>query len=693
MKNPLLQQTEYPIFSTIKPKYIEPALDQILQDNRAAIKTLLQQKSFTWKNLMQPLEELGERLHMMWATVQHLNGVVNTKPLRDAYNACLPKLSEYATEIGQNSELFKAIKTIADSKEYKTLDIAQKKIISNDLRDFKLAGVALPSKEKKQFAKIQQKLAQLTSNFADNVLDATNGWSKLITKKAELKGFTKHALDAAKAAAEQHQQKGWLITLEQPSYSAVMMYADSRELRQEVYSAYVTRASELGPNAKKWDNSKVMQDIMQQRVKLAQLLKFKNYAELSLATKMAKSTRNVTGFLRKLARKAKLKAYLEYKTLQKFAKQEDKITDLEPWDLAYYSEKLRQQKYNISEDELKAYFPEQQVLSGMFKLVKKLFGITVKEMHNLDTWHPDVKVFELYDKNKNLRSIFYMDLYARPHKQSGAWMNDFRARRKLPDGSIQIPIAYIVCNFSAPVGKTPSLLTHRDVETVFHEFGHALQHMLTTVDHADVAGINGIPWDAVELASQFMENWCWQKPVLDMISKHYKTGKRLPKKLFDNMVAAKNFQSGLQILRQIEFALFDFRLHMEFDTKQQQQIQDILKSVRKNVAVIPTANFNRFQHSFAHIFAGGYDAGYYSYKWAEVLASDAFAKFEHDGLFNATTGQKYLQCILEPGGSIDPMILFKRFRGRKPRINALLKYNGIEDESRTAQKLSCRSCY
>lgn len=676
MQNPLLEQTEYPVFSTIKPQHIEPALTQILKECRAELKKLLRQKDFSWDNLMQPLEEMDEKLHVMWATVGHLNAVISTTPLREAHDACLPALSAYATEIGQNQQLYDAIKNIATAKTYRNLAVAQKKIISDDLRDFKLAGVALPPKAKQQFATLQQQLAQLSSKFSNNLLDATNGWTKLITHKSELKGLTNHAIKAANIAAEQHKQQGWLLTLEQPSYLAVLTHADLRQLRQEVYDAYITRASDQGPNAGKWDNTQVMHEIVTDRTKLAHLLDFNNFAEYSLASKMAKSTPTVIRFLNKLAKYSSAQAKAEYKELQQFALQ-DGVEQLQPWDLTYYSEKLKQQKYNVSQEELRPYFTEPQVLAGMFKLVKRLFGITIKTIENADIWHKDVKVFELYDAKKVLRSRFYLDLYARPNKQSGAWMNDFRARRRLPDNSIQIPVAYIVCNFNTPIGDDPSLLTHRDVETIFHEFGHGLQHMLTTVDYADVAGINGVPWDAVELASQFMENWCWHKPVLDLISKHYKTGKKLPQKLFDNMVAAKNFQSGLQMLRQLEFSLFDFRLHLEFDSRQKHQIQKILDDVRQQFSVLPHVDYNRFQHGFAHIFGGGYAAGYYSYKWAEVLASDAFAKFEEDGIFNPDTGQAYLECILEPGGSVDPMVLFKKFRGRAPKLDALLQHSGI----------------
>ncbi|MCK4608939.1 MAG: oligopeptidase A [Gammaproteobacteria bacterium] len=676
-QNSLLAKNQFPVFSTVKPRHVLPALEQILTENRATINRLLQEKNPSWENLIQPLEELDDRLHTMWGLVSHLNAVVNSSALRKVYNAVLPQLSAYFTELGQNTKLYKAINKIAASPAYKNLTIAQKKIIANELRDFKLSGVALSPRDKQQFAKLQTQLAALSAKFSENLLDATCGWARLVTNKKELTGIPKHALQLAKAAAKTHKKTGWMFTLEQPSYLAVIAYADNHNLRQEIYTAYVTRASDQGPNAGRWDNSKVMADILQARTKEANLLKFDNYAEYSLAPKMARTPKQVLTFLRKLAKCSHAKAKQEFAELQKFAQEQFSVTDLQPWDLAYYSEKLRQHQYSISQEDLRPYFPEPQVLTGMFKLVKRLYGITVTEVNNLDVWHQDVKVFALHGRKKNLISYLYMDLYARPQKQGSAWMNDYCGRRKLVDGNLQLPIAYIICNFSAPIGKRSALFTHSDVLTLFHEFGHSLQHMLTKVDYAGVAGINGVPWDAVELPSQFMENWCFEKSILNLIAKHYKTGKPLPKKLYDRMIAAKNFQTGLQMLRQLEFSLFDFRLHMEFDAKQKNQIQTILDSVRKEMAVTPQAPFNRFQHGFSHIFGGGYAAGYYSYKWAEVLASDAFAKFQEDGLFNKETAASFLHNILEAGGAVDPMILFKRFRGRAPKIDALLQQCGV----------------
>jgi oligopeptidase A len=679
MQNPLLEKTAFPVFSNIKPKHIVPALEQILSQNRIAIKKLLaQKKPFIWQNLMQPLEELDDRLHVMWAKIEHLHYVVDSKSLRSAYNTSLPKLYSYLIEIAQNVKLYKAIQSIAENKvQYKKLDISQKKIITNILRDFKLSGIALKPKAKRHFAKLQKSLSQLSNKFSENVLDATQSWAHDVTDKNELKGIPSHAIKLARETARQKNLNGWLFTLQQPSYLAVMTYADTPQLREKMYQAYVTRASDEGPNANKWNNSSVMNGILKRREELASLLNFDNYAEYSLVPKTAKYPKQVIVFLNKLARYTKHKAEQEYKELQQFADQKFNVSNLQPWDIAYYSEKLKQHEFALSAEDLRPYFPEPQVLSGMFKLAKRLFNITIEQVNNVDIWHQDVKVFNIYDQSKNLRSRFYLDLYARQNKQSGAWMKDYQTRRFLNDGEIQVPVAFIICNFNRPVGGTPALFTHNDVITLFHEFGHSLQHMLTTINYAGVSGINGIPWDAVELASQFMENWCWQKPVLNLIAKHYKTGKPLPKKLFDKMLAAKKFQSGLQMLRQLEFALFDFHLHLEFDPKKKNQIQNILNEVRRKNSVLPYVKYNRFQHSFTHIFSGGYAAGYYSYKWAEVLSSDMFEKFEEDGFFNKTTCESFLHNILEPGGSIDPMILFKRFRGRAPKIDALLEHYDI----------------
>lgn len=680
MSNPLLKikNASIPTFKKVEPKHIESTIKQLLKENRLQLKKLLRQKKYTWENLMTPLEESSDQLHKTWGIVSHLNNVVNSKPLRKIYNSCLPKLSAYFSEISHNKKLYHAIQYIANSKEYRHLDIAQKKIINDDLRDFKLSGVTLSPNKKKLFAKLQRQQTELGAKFSENVLDATQSWTKLITEKSQLSGLPEYAINAAKELATQHKSEGWMFTLEFPSYLAIMMYADSSMLRQEFYTAYTTRASDQGSNAHRFDNSKIIERILTIRLQLGKLLNFKNFAEYALTTRMAKKPKMVISFLNKLAKYAKPKALQELKELAIFAKKKYGIDNLSPWDVGYYSEKLIQEKFSISQEMLRPYFPELQVLDGLFALINRLYGIKIKPA-NTDVWHQDVKFFNLYDAKNMLQGSLYIDLYARPNKRGGAWMDSFCSRRKCSDNSIQLPVAYVICNFSRPLDKKPALFTHDEVNTLFHEFGHALQHLLTKIDYSGVSGINGIPSDAIEIASQFMENWCWEKPVLKKIAKHYKTGKPLPNKLFSNMLKAKNFQSGMQTMRQLEFALFDMRLHVEFSPKNKNHVEKILEDVRKTTATIPVPKFNRFQNGFTHVFADGssYAAGYYSYKWSEVLSSDAFAKFLEDGIFNKKTSAAFLHNILEPGGSVEPMTLFKRFRGRAPKIDALLKQDGI----------------
>lgn len=678
--NPLLRNSELPSFSQVMPDMIEPALDYILDNNRRTISSLLSQEVHTWENLLAPYEDLEEKLHFMWSITSHLQAVVNSKAIREVYNTCLPKLSAYSTEVGQNVDFYNAIQSIAKSEEYHYLDPAQKKIVQNNLRDFRLSGVHLNEKDKQQYAELQEQLATLTTKFEENLLDATQGWTHLVTDEKFLKGLPSHAILSAKEAADKKQLTGWLFTLEFPSYYAVMNYADSQELRRIIYTAYATRSSDQGPNAGQWDNSEVMRDILSARKKLASLLGYSNYAEFSLATKMAKETSEVLAFLEELVDASINKAELEYQELEEFAKSELKLQELMPWDIAYASEKLRRKLYDFSEEDLRPYFPENQVLVGLFDIVNKLYGITCKEVNGIDTWHKDVRFFEVFDENGELRGQFYLDLYARENKRGGAWMDDCRTRR-VKDNNTTTPIVFLTCNFNRPLEGQPALFTHEEVLTLFHEFGHGLHHLLSRVNYLDVSGINGVAWDAVELPSQFMENWCWEKPALDLISRHYQTGEKLPEAVIEKMRNAKNFQSAMFTVRQLEFALFDFRLHMEFDEKKLNQIQEILDEVREQVSVIPVADFNRFQHGFSHIFAGGYAAGYYSYKWAEVLSSDAYSKFEETGIFNRKTGQEFLKNILEKGGSEDALQLFIAFRGRKPSIKPLLRHTGIHSDS------------
>ena len=678
MNNPLLSNnTILPLFSKIKPEHIEPAITQLLEEARTVVKKHLQATTeYTWENLIEPLENAEDKLNKAWSPVSHMNAVVNTDELRLAYNACLPKLSDYSTEMGQNEQLFNAYKVIADSNEFATLDSAQKKIIQNALRDFRLSGVDLDNEKKQRYKEISQELSRLASNYEENLMDATNAWSKVIRNEQDLAGLPPSALAQAKQTAESQDQDGWMITLQFPSYQAIMTYADDRELRREHYEAYATRASDQASDNEQWDNSLLMEQILALRHEKAQLLGFNNYAELSLATKMAKQPEEVMNFLEDLADKSWRQARKDFADLQSFAKQYHGINNLQSWDLTYYSEKMRQHFYQLSQEEVKAYFPITRVLPGLFAVVEKLYGLQISEISDFDSWHPDVRFFQIHDEFGVLRGKFYFDLYARTKKRGGAWMDDCVGRKKIND-QIQTPIAYLTCNFTPPTSTEPSLLSHDDVTTLFHEFGHGLQHMLTKIDYLGVSGINGVEWDAVELPSQFMENWCWEQEALALISGHYQTGEPLPDTLFNKMLAAKNFQAGMMTVRQLEFSLFDFRIHKDYDPEKGARIYPILEQVRAQVAVINPPKFNRFAHSFSHIFAGGYAAGYYSYKWAEVLSSDAFSLFEEKGIFDPETGKLFLTTILETGGSEDAMALFIKFRGRKPTIDALLKHNGI----------------
>jgi oligopeptidase A len=675
MSNPLLNMQGLPPFSQIKPEHIVPAMEQVLNDNRIQIANLLiKSKHYTWDNFIQPLNELNDRLNRIWSPIGHLHGVADSEELRQAYNACLPLLSTYRSEIGQNKNLYAAYQAIANSLAFAQLEIAQQQIIKNELRDFHLAGVDLPADKQARYKEIQQQLSQLATRFAENVLDATHAWKKHITDERLLAGLPESLLNLARQNAEQEQLAGWVLTLDWPCYQPVLNYADNRELRYEMYVAYMTRASDQGPNAGQWDNSAVMTEILALRHELATLLDFANYAEYSLSTKMAETPQPVLTFLTDLAQRTKPVALKELEQLQAFAQEQYGVDQLEMWDIPYYSEKLRQHLYDISQEMLRAYFPLPKVLTGLFSVVQRLYGITIQHSDAVDTWHPEVQFFSIYDDSGELRGQFYLDCFARRGKRGGAWMDECIVRHRTQRG-LQLPVAYLVCNFTPPIGQQPTLLTHQEVITLFHEFGHGLHHLLTRVDYAPVAGINGVAWDAVELPSQFMENWCWQREALDLLAGHYQTGEALPKELFTKMLAAKNFQVGLFMLRQLEFALFDLRLHTEYTPEL--DIQTLLNDVRQQVSVLFPPAFNRFQHGFTHIFSGSYAAGYYSYKWAEVLSADAFAQFEEQGIFDRATGQQFLQTILEPGGSQEPMKLFVAFRGREPRIEALLKHIGI----------------
>lgn len=665
-----------PRFSDIKPNEIEPKLIALLDKNRAKLQKLLSQTNFTWENLMHPLEEMNNELSNAWSPINHLHNVLETDELRDAYNKALEHLTNYHTEISQNEALYHAISDLRKSPAYETYSDAQKKILENDLRDFKLAGIHLTKDKKARLAELEQELSHLTTRFSDNLLDATNAWTLHITDIKQLQGLPQQALQLAEDSAKERGLTGYVLTLDVPSYSTAIKYLDNRDLRKQIYEAYSTRASDQGPHAGKWDNTQIMYDILRARHERAHLVGFHNYAEFSLATKMAKAPMEVLDFLNDLVKRSRPYALREYDELVALAKQ-DNIDQVEIWDLAYYSEKLQLSQFQFTQEDIRPYFPIDKVLQGLFTVAEKLYGITIKEEKSVETWHPHAHFFSLHDKNKQLRAGFYTDLYARPHKISGAWMDECHIRYVTGD-NIQYPVAFLTCNFMRPLENHQALLTHDDVITLFHEFGHCLHHMLSKVDLPSVSGISGVPWDAIEFPSQMMENFCWEKEAMALMSEHYETHAPFPDDLFKKMVAAKHFQTGLQMVRQLEFSLFDFHLHLEFDpAKPASQVQNILNKVRAQVAAYPVPEFNRFQHSFSHIFAGSYAAGYYSYKWAEVLSADAYAAFEEHGLFDPDTGKSFMENILEVGGVRDPMDAFVAFRGRKPSIDALLRHSGI----------------
>ena len=678
MSNPLLDISTLPRFSEIKAEQIEPVIDQILEDNRTKLISLLQQnkEEINWQSLIQPLEVMDNLLSRCWSPVRHLNSVMSSDEIRKAHDACIPKLSAYSTEQAQNEDLFQAYKKIYESDEFASLENDKKRTIENALLKFKLSGIALDKNSQQKFKQLKQQLSEIKTKFEHNVLDATQEWKLHISDEPVLAGLPDYAKAMGKQEAKSEKVAGWIFTLDAPSFMAIMMYADNRELREEMYQAFTTRASNQGPDAGKFDNTDKIEEILQHRLAMAELLGFENYAELSIADKMAESTDEVLKFLNDLVSKSYPQAVKEFEQLKTFAKQQCDIDDLQAWDVAYCSEKLKQQEYGISQEELKPYFPAPKVIQGLFNIVNKLYGINIKQKQDVDVWHKDVTFYEITDEQGDLRGSFYLDLYARSNKRGGAWMDECVSRMICGD-KVQSPVAYLTCNLTPPVDNNPALLTHDEVTTLFHEFGHGLQHMLTKVDALFVSGINGVEWDAVELPSQFMENWCWEKQGLEMIASHYQTNEALPEDLFNKLIKAKNFQSAMIMVRQLEFALFDFRLHMEYGTDKFKGVQALLDEIRQQVAVIIPPAFNQFQNSFTHIFAGGYSAGYYSYKWAEVLSADAFSKFEEEGIFDKQTGKAFLNNILEKGGSARAMDLFKSFRGREPQIDALLRHSGL----------------
>ncbi len=673
MENPLTDFSSLPRFAAIRPGHVLPAIESLVAEGRAAIEALATTGGEpTWEGFVEPLETANERLARAWAQVSHLNAVVNSPELREAYNAALPVVTQFATEQGQDLRLFGRFKALAASPGFARLPAARRRLVDNELRDFRLGGAELADAAKARFAKLQEELAALASRFQDNVLDATNDFALHVTDPAQLSGIPADVVETARQAAAKEGREGWKLTLHMPCYQPVMQYADHHPLRERMYRAYFTRASEFG--RPEWDNTALIASILDKRAEVASLLGYGTYAGVSLATKMAASPEEVIAFLEDLGRRARPFAERDMAEVEDFARRELHLAEVRAWDVAWVSEKLRQARYAFSDLEVKRYFPEEAVLGGLFRVIETLYGVRVRPA-KAETWHPDVKFFAIEDASGALVGQFYLDLYARDSKRGGAWMDDARNRRRLA-GGVQTPVTFLTCNFSSPVGGEPAHFTHREVITLFHEFGHGLHQLLTRVDDLGVSGIAGVEWDAVELPSQFMENFCWEWDVLSHMSRHGDTGEPLPRALYDKMVAAKNFQSGMQFVRQIEFALFDMRLHHDFD-RAADSVQALMERVRQRVAVVHPPEWNRFPNQFSHIFGGGYAAGYYSYKWAEVLSADAFGAFEEEGVLNPATGARFRDEVLGVGGSRPALESFVAFRGREPRMDALLRHNGM----------------
>ena len=675
MSNPLLHFTGLPKFNEIKPEHVSPALDSLLEGGRALVDALAASTTTpTWQNFALELENMDEKISRTWSQVGHMNAVVNSPELREAYNNNLAKLTDFYSDLAQDERLYAKFREIKNSAGFTKLSATQQKIINNEVRDFKLGGAELPTNKKARFKAISEELSKLAAKFEENVLDTTNEYALYETDRSKLSGIPEDVLQTALDAASGENKSGYKFTLHFPSYLPVLQYGDNRGLREKLYHAYATRASEFGKP--EFDNTPLITQLLKLKQEEAQLLDFKNFAELSLATKMAESPKQVVEFLETLAKRAKPYAAQDLSELVTYAKKLG-IDDIQAWDVAYVSEKLREDKYAFSDQEVKQYFPEAKVLAGLFKVVETIFGVFVKRS-DAPTWHKDAHFYDITRQDGTLVGQFYLDLYARNNKRGGAWMDEAITRR-IVGGKLTTPVAYLTCNFSAPVGGKPALFTHDEVITMFHEFGHGLHHMLTQVDDYSVSGIKGVEWDAVELPSQFMENFCWEWDVLRHMTQHVDTGAQLPRELFDKMVAAKNFQAGMQTVRQIEFSLFDIKLHSEFDPNGGKTPLDLIEEVRDQVAVVRPPKWNRFPNNFSHIFAGGYAAGYYSYKWAEVLSADAYSLFEENGVLSEATGQKFWQEILAKGGSRTAMESFVAFRGREPNIDALLRHNGMSN--------------
>ena len=665
-----------PDFAAIDPNNLVEQLQEILDENNASIDELTILTNPNWQNFVYPMDVLGDRLDRFWSPVRHLNSVMNSESLRTAYNEGVKRISDYATSLGQNSALYNQFCRIAESAEFKALTQAQQKSIEDNLRSFRLSGVSLPEAEKSRFKDISARLSELTNQFSDNVLDTTNAWEYVVNDEQALTGLPAHAAEAAKARAQDAGKEGWLFGLDFPTYFVVLTYSDNTDLREVFYTAWNTRASDQGGHDPAKNNHHLMQEILALRAEKAALLGFDNYAALSVETKMVESSQQVIGFLEELASRSLPAAQQDMAELGAYAKELGHADELQAWDISYFSNKLKESRYSISDEDLKPYFPADVVVPGLFAVVEKLFGLQIQADPSVKTWHKDAAFYAIRDRQGSLRGGFYLDPYARKNKRGGAWMDECVSRMRTNEG-VQLPVAYLTCNSTPPVGDKPALLTHNEVITLFHEFGHGLHHMLTKVDYRDVSGINGVEWDAVELPSQFLENWCWEEEGLRLISRHFETGETLPSDLLEKARRAKNFQAAMQMVRQLEFALFDMQIHLKGQSEQPVDIQATLDAVREKVTVVPVPSFNRFQNSFTHIFAGGYAAGYFSYKWAEVLSADAFSRFEEEGVFNPKTGEDFLQKILEKGGSQKALELFVDFRGREPQLEPLLRHNGL----------------
>jgi oligopeptidase A len=670
MDNPLLSTVELPAFPDIRAEHVQPAVRQLLDRGRERIAALGSTPSPSFDSFVAPLEELQHRLARSWSPVSHLNGVLNSADLREAHNACLPLLSDYQTDLAQSETLYRAYLAVSES-EGPRLSPEQRRVIELALRDFRLAGVALDAPRKERFKAIMSELAQLGAKFQENVLDCTNAWTRHVSDASELRGLNEAIVEQAERRAREAGRDGWLLGLDQPTYVAVLTDAESRELRRDFYEAWSTRASDAGPFAGRWDNGPVMESILRLRHEAAGLLGFGSYADYALATRMARSSAEVRDFLEGLAVAARPAAEREFAELQQYAG-----APLEAWDVAFHAERMQRERFAVSQEELRPWFPLPRVLAGLFGVAEKLFDVRIRERRDVAVWHPDVRHFAIEAADGRAVGGFFLDPYARAQKRSGAWMDECVGRKQLP-GSASLPVAHLVCNFLPPSGDRPALLTHDDVVTLFHEFGHGLHHMLTRVAYPSIAGINGVAWDAVELPSQFLENYAWHPEVLEQASGHFQTGEPLPAATQARLVATRNFHAGLATMRQLEFALFDFRMHAEYDPARGGRIAEILGEVRREVSVVPVPPWNRFAHNFSHIFAGGYAAGYYSYKWAEVLAADAYSAFEESGVFDRPTATRFLESILARGGSRDALDAFVEFRGRKPDIAPLLRQHGM----------------